>query len=314
MICQRSKQESFTLIELLVVIVIIGILAGVIMISTSSSIDKANFAKAQAFSSTVQNELLSNLVSEWTFDEGPTDVGNPATDNDVKDSWGINNGIIGGNPQVLAEDKCVHGKCLFFDGAGDYINLGNNIVSIFDNGKIFTYSVWFNPQVTLTTAWQWIFCKAYTSHISPHYQVELRLRPNNVLASYIYNSSGSGYLSGLGGNVTPKQWNHAVVVIDLSKNIHTVYINGNFKGKSSTPSGTYVNWNSDLAIAANDNIATSTTYDFYGYIDDVRIYNSALSSSQIKQTYIAGLDSMLSTQTISKEEYNRRINILAYEK
>ena len=36
------------------------------MISTSSSIDKANFAKAQAFS-TVQNELLSNLVSEWTL-------------------------------------------------------------------------------------------------------------------------------------------------------------------------------------------------------------------------------------------------------
>ena len=36
----KNKQKSFTLIELLVVIVIIGILAGVIMISTSSSIDK----------------------------------------------------------------------------------------------------------------------------------------------------------------------------------------------------------------------------------------------------------------------------------
>ena len=44
-----TKQKSFTLIELLVVIVIIGILAGVIMISTSSSIDKANFAKAKLF-------------------------------------------------------------------------------------------------------------------------------------------------------------------------------------------------------------------------------------------------------------------------
>ena len=41
------NNKSFTLIELLVVIVIIGILAGVIMISTSSSIDKANFAKAK---------------------------------------------------------------------------------------------------------------------------------------------------------------------------------------------------------------------------------------------------------------------------
>ena len=80
-----NKRKSFTLIELLVVIVIIGILAGVIMISTSSSIDKANFAKAQAFSSTVQNELLSNLVSEWTFDNASS-IG--------EDTWGNNHGTL----------------------------------------------------------------------------------------------------------------------------------------------------------------------------------------------------------------------------
>ncbi|MGI6341031.1 MAG: type II secretion system protein [Minisyncoccales bacterium] len=43
-----KKNKSFTLIELLVVIVIIGILAGVIMISTSSSIQKANIAKVKS--------------------------------------------------------------------------------------------------------------------------------------------------------------------------------------------------------------------------------------------------------------------------
>ncbi|MFA7157144.1 MAG: prepilin-type N-terminal cleavage/methylation domain-containing protein [Bacilli bacterium] len=45
----KNKQTSFTLIELLVVIVIIGILAGLIMISTSSSINKASIAKAKVF-------------------------------------------------------------------------------------------------------------------------------------------------------------------------------------------------------------------------------------------------------------------------
>ncbi|MDD4662200.1 MAG: prepilin-type N-terminal cleavage/methylation domain-containing protein, partial [Candidatus Pacebacteria bacterium] len=81
--------KSFTLIELLVVIVIIGILAGVIIVSTSSSINKANLAKAQSFSNTVQNELLLNLVSEWSFDNS-SNIG--------EDTWGNNDGTVYGSP------------------------------------------------------------------------------------------------------------------------------------------------------------------------------------------------------------------------
>lgn len=50
---------------------------------------------------------------------------------------------------------------------------------------------------------------------------------------------------------------------------------------------------------------------FNGLIDDVKIYNAAISSSQIKQNYIAGLDSLLSSRTISKKEYDKRVNNLA---
>lgn len=53
------------------------------------------------------------------------------------------------------------------------------------------------------------------------------------------------------------------------------------------------------------------TYDFNGLIDDVRIYNAAISSSEIKQKYIAGLDSLLSNGSISREEYNNRVSELA---
>jgi len=48
-----------------------------------------------------------------------------------------------------------------------------------------------------------------------------------------------------------------------------------------------------------------------GLIDDVRIYNSALSISQIKQEYITGLNSLLANNNISKEEYNQRLETLA---
>ncbi|MGI6340879.1 MAG: type II secretion system protein [Minisyncoccales bacterium] len=82
----NKKNKSFTLIELLVVIVIIGILAGVIMISTSSSIDKANIAKAKVFEESVMNDLAANMTFRWTFDEG--------SGVDVGDVWNSNNGTL----------------------------------------------------------------------------------------------------------------------------------------------------------------------------------------------------------------------------
>ena len=86
-----NKQKSFTLIELLVVIVIIGILAGVIMISTSSSIDKANIAKIKVFEESVQNNLAANMVSAWDADHvTKTEAGNWT----LNDKWGNNHGTF----------------------------------------------------------------------------------------------------------------------------------------------------------------------------------------------------------------------------
>ena len=46
-------------------------------------------------------------------------------------------------------------------------------------------------------------------------------------------------------------------------------------------------------------------------VDDVRIYNTSLSTSQIKQEYVAGLNSLLANGSILKEEYSEKIAELA---
>ena len=44
-----------------------------------------------------------------------------------------------------------------------------------------------------------------------------------------------------------------------------------------------------------------------GLMDDVRIFNGALPISQINQMYYSGLEKLLASGGITKEEYNKRI-------
>ncbi|MFA7157411.1 MAG: type II secretion system protein [Bacilli bacterium] len=124
----KNKQTSFTLIELLVVIVIIGILAGVIMISTSSSIDKASVAKLKVFEESVSNNLADSMVSRWKLD------GN------VNDFWGGNNGT-NHNVTFPNESQCISGQCGSFNGSTAYIDCGNNAELNFGN-RNFTITAW----------------------------------------------------------------------------------------------------------------------------------------------------------------------------
>jgi len=290
----KNKQKSFTLIELLVVIVIIGILAGVIMISTSSSIDKANFAKAQAFSSTVQNELLSNLVSEWTFDNA-SNIG--------EDTWGNNHGTLYGSagsqnlPQLQSTSECVFGTCLKFDGTDDYVDCGNN--SSLNITKKITISMWVSVQDF--TPIKGILTTNPTGVAQQTYAVQIR--EDNKL--YFVRANGSTPLYTHTSNLLPNKWIFIIGVDDGIK--QSIYIDGIKKDEKDSLSNTISMTKIRLARYGDPD-----KY-FNGLMDDIRIYNTALSSSQIKQNYIAGLNSMLSNGNISKQEYNERINALAYD-
>ena len=62
-----QNNKSFTLIEILVTIVIIGILAGVIMISTSSSINKAHDSTRRQDMGALARGLRCILLRTATF-------------------------------------------------------------------------------------------------------------------------------------------------------------------------------------------------------------------------------------------------------
>ena len=277
--------KSFTLIELLVVIVIIGILAGVIIVSTSSSISKANFAKAQAFSNTVQNELLLNLVSEWTFDN-PSNTG--------EDTWGNNNGTVGATYVPKTDNRCVYGGCFDFNGTNNYINCGKGNLN---NINKMTFLAWIKPSSLGGGNYGRIFQKGSTLlHMGT--------------AFYADKETTDGVWS---STLTPLgEWSFITFIYDNTSlaNNPIFYINGSKSvvKLKTTPVGAVVdNSSSDFFIGNN---SVNGSRSFHGLIDDVRIYNSILSTSQIKQEYIAGLNSLLANNNISKEEYDQRLSFL----
>jgi len=299
------KTKSFTLIELLVVIVIIGILAGVIIVSTSSSISKANFAKAQAFSNTVQNELLGDLVSEWTFDS-------PAVSGKTEDSWGNNDGtLMGANglPQLQTKENCVYGTCYLFDGTDDYIEVnGSNITtsSLAITGAI-TLSVWVRFNLNLI---EYAIVGRGSGLSTGDKGYFISKHSDNRIC--FDNYSVAGVVDSLKSlkTITDFSWHHFVAIWDGTTNTNgkKLYIDGNLNNQKTSSILAMGQPNYKFSIGRN---STDSSHYLKGLIDDVRIYNSALSSAQIRQEYIAGLNSLLANNNISKEEYDERLNNLA---
>ena len=276
------KTKSFTLIELLVVIVIIGILAGVIIVSTSSSISKASIAKVKVFENSVQNELGANMVSRWKLDEISGGV--------TPDAWGNNPGTIYGDPTVKDDVDCVSGKCMEFDGVDDYIDCGNNnSLNIKDN---LTLSAWFFVKDFIDYSG---IISTGSGAIGQSFSLHIRTEDKITFSRSdgVFWTVNSFFL-------LPNKWYHVAGVDDGNKIL--IYIDG-YKNS-------YTNFLGDGISMNYFHIGNYSSF-FKGLLDDVRIYNAALTTSQIKQEYIAGLNSLLANNNISKEEYDERINSLA---
>ncbi len=236
--------------------------------------------------------MLSSLVSEWTFDE-------LMPDGKTKDTWGSNHGTVYEAEWV---DDCVFGKCYKFNGnynnriqldeSPDFIQL--------NDAHSFTMSVWVNPNsYPASSHYAAIFGKRFKNAIS--------MGSNGHIRTGLREASFDGYQSNSKVNIG--DWAFITTTYNSNTKLHEVYINGKFDN-SKTLTETGVN-TSGYWFIGGDAILGGTTGYFFGLIDDVRIYNSALSSAQIKQNYIAGLDSMLRKGTLSKDEYNERLEALA---
>ncbi|MDD4410029.1 MAG: LamG domain-containing protein, partial [Candidatus Pacebacteria bacterium] len=225
-------------------------------------------------------QTISGLVSHWKFDEGSGIT--------AYDSAGTSNGTLVNGPTWKTSIDCISGGCLQFDGVNDYVNCGNGQDLNFSTGD-FSYSLWFKiPSITNT--YYVIFNKE-----SSDYQ--------NGINLFIWNSENKLVAQVRGGSpvniysnsaIIPNKFYH--VVITRSGSNGYMYLNGELQSSFSS------NWTSDVNTTKSLQFAyqnATTPNMFNGSLDEVLIYNKALSVQEVNVLYSHGLDTLGQCGSIS---------------
>jgi len=204
----------------------------------------------------------NGLVGKWTFDGKNTNWATGA----VTDSSGAgNNGQI----VAMATSSAVAGKvgqALSFDGVNDYIDVSNAAFNNLPATYNFTVSFWFKSEIFNTSS----------AAVTFEGTDDIVIYPNNsVIGPRIYwRNLGGNIISAL--STQNRSWHH-LVFTSRDSNDHVLYVDGIQVG-NSTATGS-------VGPFSYLYIGKYPGQQYNGLIDDVRVYNRALSATEILQLY-----------------------------
>ncbi len=204
------------------------------------------------------------LVSWWKFDEG--------TGTTAYDSAGSSHGTLVNGP-IWASGQ-INGA-LEFDGLDDYVSCGTG-PAITGTGP-FAVSAWVKTDSVKGHA---IVVQRSESSANGSYGVSIL--DDGRAQFYVYNG-GYGFLFQSTVTVDDGLWHHVVAVRTNSTDAE-IYVDGSLSGSDSGPVRSLNNvpvWIGGPGFTG--------PFVFDGVIDDVRIYNRALSAGEIRQLYQDGL-------------------------
>ncbi len=282
---------AFTLVELLVVIAIVGLLSSIVLVVTVGLREQADIAKTLQWARSVESLLGADAVGIWNLDENPAIHGTTISD---LSGWG-NNGTLYTNDG--ATDKSVPGvinNALSFDGVDDYVNVPNPH-SLLTSVSVET---WIKPDTTQPENQGDVVSKVY------EYQLSWQQDTEKIMIQY-YTDDPAGWkiLTSL-GTVPNSTWGHVVCSFEPSgaNTIAKIYINGKLD-KQDTLAGRPKVWTT-FTIGS---YWTGNRWYYKGLIDEVRIYEAALTTAQIQSQYYAGLDRLLAKGLMMEQEYQQHL-------
>ena len=217
----------------------------------------------------VKSVNKNGLVGAWNFDEGR---GTQAGDISVNGY----SGTLNGNTSWVAGRR---GTALNFDGNGDYVNLGapSGLAGL---QVPVTITGWF--KLSSSGSFRTVY-GAYLATSAGRLWSMVRI-DSGVLKYYTTISSGSiqSY-----GTFTPTvgEWHFFSVTVSGSVSSPTISITLDDQTQSSSLAALSSTPNTSVDIYIGGNQSHPTTEGFVGTIDDIKVYNRALSDDEVQGIY-----------------------------
>ncbi|MDD3531989.1 MAG: LamG domain-containing protein, partial [Candidatus Shapirobacteria bacterium] len=231
-------------------------------------------------------------VGHWRFDECQ---GTTAYDVSGNDNHGTIN--IGASTPQTSAGTCTSGNsahawyngqegrinsAMNFDGVDDYSLVNDNTILDIENDKL-TVGAWVYRKGNGASTAGYILSKS--DNAATNHQYGLYYQNTGAFCYMIMNSANACFSN---SSIVDNQWHHVAMTYDRSSSQIKLFINGQLKD-TGTVNNDIVGTSSNVYIGCRGNSPPSTNHHFNGLIDDVRIYNYALTDDQIKTLYNDGV-------------------------
>jgi surface protein len=205
-----------------------------------------------------QFDPMNGLVAWWKLDDGNGVIALDSSVNEYNGS--LINGPVWGQGKI--------GGALQFDGLNDHVLLPNPVLENRNNQG--TISLWFNAPSANSTGY--LFNAVGTSQPDNRYYIRFNSGLNGTLGNPAYDFPAN--------TIQPNTWHFSTMVWRNSTSDASFYVDGQLSSHSDS------NYQLHSHIGkANLGSHMGVNGWFAGLIDEVRIYNRALSTSEVAALY-----------------------------
>ena len=216
-------------------------------------------------------------VAYWKFDEGYASTTYDTSNNS-------NNGTMYGGVEWKNESECKSGKCLYFDGENDYVDITNiSAITALSQGTI---SAWVKANIGGT-----IFSLSRSPATADFAYFYIT---SNSLRWWLRENETELISVGTPAVLDAGKWYFVALTVDSNGN--KMYINGveqtlNYTAGNSATATYFSQLSNDSMDVVNIGLRdlAGTDYDDYmdGDIDELKIYDYARTASQIRADYVS---------------------------